>query len=451
MRETRRAVDSPEQNGLQYLSMKPHDRRAFIKRSALLAGAFSANSLFRQAHAEEFEVAAGAVAGLAPAEVAQNEDYWSTIQRAYSVNPDIINLNNGGVSPAPIVVQEAVERYNQLSNEGPSYYMWQILDQGREPLRQKLAALAGAQPGEIAIDRNSTEALNTIIYGLPLKAGDEVIGTKQDYPHMIEAYRQRAERDGIVYKQISFDFPVEDDDAIVKAYEQAITPQTRLIHVTHMINWVGQTMPVAKIADMAHAHNIEVLADGAHSFGLIDFKIPDLRCDYFGTSLHKFLSAPIGTGMMWVQSDKIEKLWPLTCASNRHSADIRKFEDLGTRSFPLEQGIGEAINFHEGIGSQRKQERIFYLKNYWSTRVASIPKVKLHTSLRPEYSCAIGGVSIDGMTPGQVSGALFERWKIHTVGIVWENISCVRITPHVYTRVADLDTLVGAIGELAQA
>ena len=428
----------------------PHDRRSFLRRSAVLAGAFSANSLFRQAHASEFEDAARGVAGRAPAEVAQNEDYWSVIQRAYSVNPDIINLNNGGVSPAPIVVQEAVERYNQLSNEGPSYYMWQILDQGREPLREKLAALAGAKPGEIAIDRNSTEALNTIIYGLPLKAGDEVIGTKQDYPHMIEAYRQRAERDGIVYKQISFDFPIEDDDAIVKAYEEAITARTRLIHVTHMINWVGQTMPVAKISDMAHAHGIEVLSDSAHSFGLMDFKIPELRCDYFGTSLHKFLSAPIGTGMMWVREDHIEKLWPLTCAADPHSADIRKFEDLGTRSFPLEQGIGEAINFHEGIGSRRKQERIFYLKNYWSTRVQSIPKVRLHTSLSPEYSCAIGGVSIDGMTPGQVAGALFDRWKIHTVGIVWENISCVRVTPHVYTRVADLDTLVGAIGEIAK-
>jgi selenocysteine lyase/cysteine desulfurase len=188
--------------------MNLSDRRGFLKRTAVLAGAFSVNTLFRQAHAAEFEAAARNVVGRAPAEVAQDEDYWSVIQRAYSVNPDIINLNNGGVSPAPIVVQEAVERYNQLSNEGPSYYMWQILDQGREPLRQKLAALAGAQPGEIAIDRNSTEALNTIIYGLPLKAGDEVIGTKQDYPHMIEAYRQRAERDGIVYKQISFEFPI---------------------------------------------------------------------------------------------------------------------------------------------------------------------------------------------------------------------------------------------------
>jgi len=371
------------------------------------------------------------------------------IQRCYSVNPDIINLNNGGVSPSPIVVQQAVERYNQLANEGPSYYMWQILDQGREPLRAKLAALAGAKADEIAVNRNATEALNTIILGLPLKAGDEVIGTKQDYPHMIQAYKQRADRDGIVYKQISFDLPTEDDDAIVKAYEGAITPRTKLIHVTHMVNWVGQTMPAAKIADMAHAHGIEVIADGAHSFGLMDFKIPDLKCDYFGTSLHKFLSAPIGTGMMWVKAEKIEKVWPLPSSGTPHSSDIRKFEELGTRSFPLEQGIGEAINFHEGIGSKRKEQRIGYLKNYWASRVQSIPKVKLHTSLNLNYSCAICGVSIDGMTPGQVSGALFDRYKIHTVGIVWENISCVRVTPHVYTTISDLDKLVGAIGEIA--
>ncbi len=254
--------------------MNSTGRRTFLKRAATLAGAFSVNSLFQQAHGELWAEAAANVSGLSAEQAAQNEDYWSVIQRSYTVNPDLINLNNGGVSPAPLVVQQAVERYNELSNEGPSYYMWSILDQGREPLRAKLAQLAGAQPGEIAIDRNSTEALNTIIYGLDLKSGDEVVGTRQDYPNMINAYRQRAMREGIVYKQISFDFPIEDDEQIVKAYEAAITPRTKLLHVTHMINWVGQTMPVAKIADMAHAHNIEVIADGAHSFGLLDFKIP---------------------------------------------------------------------------------------------------------------------------------------------------------------------------------
>ena len=429
--------------------MNLHGRRTFLKQAATLAGAFSVNSLFHQAHAAEWAAASARIAPLSPELAAQDEDYWSVIQRAYTVNPNLINLNNGGVSPAPLVVQEAVARYNELSNEGPSYYMWGILDQGREPLRERLARLAGAQPGEIAVDRNSTEALNTIIFGLPLQRGDEVIGTKQDYPHMIEAYRQRALREGIVYKQISFDFPIEDDEQIVKAYEEAITPNTKLIHVTHMINWVGQTMPVRKIADMAHPRGIEVLADGAHSFGLMDFKIPDLHCDYFGTSLHKFLSAPIGTGMMWIQADKIGKVWPLVCAGDPHSSNIRKFEDLGTRSFPIEEGIGEAINFHEGIGSKRKEERIRYLKDYWATRVQSMPKVKLHTSLDARFSCAICGVSIDGMTPSDFANRLFNDYKIHTVGIVWENISCVRVTPHVYTTTDDLDKLVRAIGEIS--
>lgn len=426
-----------------------NDRRIFLKQAATLAGAFSVNSLFSQAHAAEWQKASQKINHLSPVQVAEDEDYWSVIQRSYSVNPGIINLNNGGVSPSPIVVQQAVERFNQMANEGPSYFMWRILDQGREPLREKLAGLAGANPEEIAINRNATEALNTIILGLDLKSGDEVVGTKQDYPHMIQAYKQRAMRDGVVYKQISFDFPIEDDAQIVKAYEEAITPKTKLLHVTHMINWVGQVMPVKKICDMAHAKGIEVICDGAHSFGLMDFKIPDLGCDYFGTSLHKFLSAPIGSGMMWVKKEKIEKIWPLPSSGEPHSKDIRKFEELGTRSFPIEQGIGEAINFHEGIGPKRKEERIRYLKNYWASKVQQIPKVKIHTSLNAKYSCAICGVSVDGMTPGELDTALFNNYKIHTVGINWENISCVRVTPHVYTSLHDLDKLVKAIGEIA--
>jgi len=426
-----------------------NDRRIFLKQAATLAGAFSVNSLFNQAHAADWHQAREKVKHLTDLQVAEDEDFWRVVQQSYTVNSNIINLNNGGVSPSPLVVQQAVERYNQLSNQGPSYYMWRILDQGREPLREKLANLAGALPDEIAINRNATEALNTIILGMDLKSGDEVIGTKQDYPHMISAYRQRAMREGIVYKQLSFEFPIEDDEQIVKAYENAITPKTKLLHVTHMINWVGQVMPVRKICDMAHEKGIEVIVDGAHSFGLMDFKIPDLHCDYFGTSLHKFLSAPIGSGMMWIKKEKISKIWPLLGDDNPHNPDIRKFENLGTRSFPIEQGIGEAVNFQEGIGSKRKEERIRYLKNYWAEKVQHIPKVKLHTSLNAKYSCAICGVSIDGMTPGELDTALFEKYKIHTVGINWENIHAVRVTPHVYTTLQDLDKLVRAIAEIA--
>jgi selenocysteine lyase/cysteine desulfurase len=384
-------------------------------------------------------------------EAATNEDYWQVIQQGYTVNSNIINLNNGGVSPSPRVVQEAVERYNSLSNQAPSYYMWRILDQGREPLRKKLALLAGSSSEEIAINRNATEALNTVIYGLNFNKGDEIIGTKQDYPNMIHAWNQRALRDGIVYKQISFDFPIENDDAIVSAFEKAITPKTKLLHVTHIINWVGQILPVQKICAMAERKGVEVLVDGAHSFGLLDFNVPDLGCDYFGTSLHKFLSAPIGSGMLWIKKDKIEKVWPLICADKPNSSDIRKFENLGTRSFPIEQGIGEAIAFHTAIGSKRKEERIRYLKNYWATKVKNVPGVRIHTSLKDEYSCAIAGVTIDGLTPAELDQQLFAKYKIHTVGIVWENIRCVRITPHVYTRPADLDVLVDAITAIARS
>lgn len=424
-------------------------RRKFIQKMGLLAGAFSANNLFNELHAASWDAAGQKIDGLAPETVAADEDYWSVIQQGYSVDSNLIILNNGGVSPSPRVVQDAVERYNKLSNQGPSYYMWRILDQGREPLRQKLAVLAGCSAEEIAINRNTTEALNTVIYGLDLRAGDEVIGTKQDYPNMIQAYKQRALREGIVYTQLSFNFPVESDAEIVDAFEKAITPKTKLIHVTHIINWVGQIMPVKKICAMARKHNIEVIVDGAHSFGLLDFKIPELGCDYFGTSLHKFLSAPIGSGMLWIKKEKIEKIWPLLCNSEPRSADIRKFETLGTRSFPIEQGIGEAVNFQNAIGSKRKEERIRYLKNYWANKVKDIPKVKIHTSFKPEYSCAICGVSVDGMTPGELDSALFSTYKIHTVGIVWENISCVRVTPHVYTKLQDLDKLVLAIEEIA--
>ena len=426
-----------------------NDRRVFLKQAATLAGAFSVNSLFNQAHAADWEKASQKINHLSPAQAALDEDYWSVIQRSYTVNPNIINLNNGGVSPSPLVVQQAVERYNQLANEGPSYFMWRIMDQGREPLREKLAGLAGVNPEEIAINRNATEALNTIILGLDFKSGDEVVGSKFDYPHMVRAYKQRAMRDGIVYNQVSLNLPSENDDELVKAYENAITSKTKLVHITHVINWVGQIMPVKKICDMAHAKGIEVIVDGAHSFGLMDFKIPDLGCDYFGTSLHKFLSAPIGSGMMWIKKEKIEKVWPLPSSSEPHSKDIRKFEELGTRSFPIEQGIGEAINFHEGIGSKRKEERIRYLKNYWALKVQHIPKVKLYTSLNAKYSCAICGVGIDGMTPAELDNALFSGYKIHVVGINIENISCVRVTPHVYTTLHDLDKFARAIEEIA--
>lgn len=424
-------------------------RRRFLQQIGATAGAFSATSLFNQLHASEISSANHLVRDLSATKVATNEDYWSVIQQAYTVNPSIINLNNGGVSPSPRVVQEAVERYNKLANEGPSYFMWEILDQGREPLREKLAELAGCNKEEIVINRNATESLNTIIFGLDLKAGDEVIGCKLDYPNHMNAWRQRALRDGLVYNQLSFNFPIENDDEIVAAYEKAITPKTKVIHVTHVINWVGQIMPVKKISAMAHKHGLQVVCDGAHSFGLLDFKIPDLGCDYFATSLHKFLSAPIGSGMMWIKQEHISKVWPLLGNGDPRSTNIRKFETLGTRSFPIEQGIGEAINFQLAIGSKRKEERVRYLKNYWAEQVVNTPKVSIKTSLKAPYSCAICGVHIEGMSPADLGRTLFSKYKIHTVAIEYESVKCVRVTPHVYTRLPELDKFARAIKEIA--
>jgi selenocysteine lyase/cysteine desulfurase len=384
-----------------------------------------------------------------PDTLATDEDFWYYIQQCYTTNANVINLNNGGVSPQPLVVQEAVERYNRLSNEAPSFYMWRTLDQGREPLRMKLAEVAGCSPEELAVNRNSSEALETIIFGLRLKAGDEVVLTKQDYPNMINAWKQRAHRDGIVLKWLNFEFPIEDKSFLVNEFVNAFSPKTKVVQLTHIINWMGQILPVREIAREARKRGIEVLVDAAHTFAHLDYKIPDLECDYFGASLHKWLCAPFGSGLLYVKKDKIKNLYPLLAAGDPESDDIRKFENLGTRSFAIEQAIGQAINFHQMIGAERKQKRLQYLKNYWAEKVSALPNVKIGTSLRPEFGCAIALLQVEGKKPEDVSDFLFNKYKIHTVSINWENIHGVRITPNVYTTLSDLDRLVKAVEELS--
>lgn len=381
-------------------------------------------------------------------ELVRDEHYWYQIKQAYTVSPSVMNLNNGGVCPQPKVVQEALERYNKLANEAPSYYMWQILDQGREPLRTQLANLAGCSPDELAINRNASEALETVIFGLRLKAGDEVVLTKQDYPNMINAWKQREKRDGIVLKWISFDFPIENAEAITRKFAEAFSPKTKVVQITHVINWTGQILPVRDIASEARKRGIEVLVDAAHSFAHINYKISDLDCDYWGTSLHKWLCAPFGSGLLYVKKDKIRNLYPLFGANDPESEDIRKFENLGTRSFPIEQAIGQALHFHNMIGSDLKERRLHYLKNYWAERVSQLPGVTVKTSLLPAFACALAIVAVDGMTPADVSSYLFREFKIHTVAIEWENISGVRITPNVYTTTDDLDILVRAFRKM---
>lgn len=426
------------------------NRRRFLQKAGIFSATAFFTSIAKPSWSRNLDRALREAEGISPADLASEEDFWYYIQQSFTVSPSLINLNNGGVSPAPKTVQDAMKRYYDYCNEAPSYYMWRILDQGREPLRQNLANLAGCSPEEIAINRNSSEGLETVIFGMQLKAGDEVVAAKQDYPNMINAYKQRELRDGIKMVWINLELPSEDENYMVNQYVNAFTSRTKVVHITHIINWNGQILPVKKIAAEAHKRGIEVIVDGAHSFAHFDFKIPDLDADYFAASLHKWLFAPIGSGMLYVRKSKIKNIYPLFAMGDPLKDDIRKFEALGTRPMFIEQAIGKSLEFHEMIGSERKEKRLHYLKNYWFDKVKDIPKVKLHTSFDPKWGCAIGNISVDGKKVGDLDSFLLEKYHVHTVGIEWENIHGVRVTPNVYTTLKNLDVLVEGIAAFAK-
>jgi len=378
----------------------------------------------------------------------QDENFWRLVRQAFYTTPGFINLNNAGVSPQSRQVQEAESRYLEYSNEAPSFYMWRSLDKNREPIRARLAEMAGADPEEVAINRNATEALDTVIFGLNLKKGDEVVLCRQDYPLMIHAWRQREAREGIVLKWVDLNLPVEDEEFLIQAYTSLFSPQTRVLHLTHMINWTGQILPAKAIAEKARARGIRVLLDAAQSFAQLDIKIAELGADYAGTSLHKWLCAPFGTGMLYVKKDRISDLWPLFPTEEPLGPDIRKFENLGTRSTPAEMAIGPAIEFHHMIGSQRKARRLEYLKNYWTEQVKDLPRLKLHSSLDPRFGGAIVNFSIEGMDYRELSNRLHKEHRIHVSPVKWTGIEGVRATPQVYTSLEELDRLVMAISKL---
>lgn len=429
--------------------MANEPRRQFLQKLGLFSATTLAGGINATTWGANLETALINAQSLSPDQLATEEDFWYYIQQSFTVSSGIINLNNGGVCPAPRTVQDAMKRYYDYSNEAPSYYMWRILDQGREPLRKRLAELAGCSKEEIAINRNSSEGLETVIFGLTLEKGDEIVAARQDYPNMVNAYKQREERDGIKMVWISLELPSEDPDYMVRQYVNAFTDRTKVVHITHVINWNGQILPVRKIADEAHKRGIKVIVDGAHSFAHFNFSIPELGADYFATSLHKWLYAPIGTGMLYVKKEHIAPLYPLFAAGNAKEDNIRKFEALGTRPFYNEQAIGKAIDFHELIGIERKMKRLHYLKNYWMNKVKEIPGVKLNTSLDPKWGCAIGNVVVEGKTPAALDSFLLDKYKVHTVAIEWENIKGIRVTPNVYTTLKDLDVLVEGITQFA--
>lgn len=427
------------------------DRRRFLFTSAGAASSLSLLASVNKVFAAELESQVNRIEKMSAEAAAADEDFWGWVRESYTVSPNLINFNNGGVSPQPKVVQDAHIRFYQYCNEAPSYYMWRILDQGREGLRMKLADIAGVSADEICINRNATEGLNTVIFGLNLKAGDEVVLSKYDYPNMMNAWKQREKRDGIKLVWIDIPQPTEDDKTIVDLYAKAITSKTKIVHVTHMINWSGNIVPVKAIADMAHAKGCEVIVDAAHSFAQFDFKLADTGADYLATSLHKWLGAPLGSGMLYIKKDKIKNVWALLSAPQPDSDDIRKFENLGTRNMAAEMAIGAAVDFHNVIGIKRKEARLRYLKNYWIEKAIKLKNAQVCTSLKPQYSCAIGNIGFESWKANDIEARLYEKQKIHTTSIVLEKINGIRVTPNVYTNLYDLDLLVKGLTDIANS
>jgi selenocysteine lyase/cysteine desulfurase len=410
-------------------------RRTFL---ALAAGA-SGVAAFRDDGLDRVLAASRAAEGVAPEAVAADEGYWREIQQAFTVNRAYVNLNNGGVCPSPRVVQEAMKRYLDLSNEAPVYTMWQLLEPQIESVRRELAREFGCDPEEMAITRNASEGLETLQLGLDLKAGDEVLTTTHDYPRMLTTWRQRERRDGIVLKTITFPFPPPSLDALAERFEQGLTPRTKVILVCHMTNLTGQVFPVKRICRMARERGIETIVDGAHAFAHFPFTHGDLDCDFYGTSLHKWLFAPHGTGFLYVRRSKIGKVWPLMAAEKKQDEDIRKFEEIGTHPAANHNAIAEALVFHRGIGIERKAARLRYLRDCWMKRLAGQPRVRIHTSFDPALSCGIGNVQVEGVDSEKLAKHLFDARRIIVVPIKHAEFEGVRVTPCVYTTTDEVD------------
>ncbi len=400
------------------------DRRNFLSLAGKSLGLAALSSSAIASLLKEIQAAAKTVAHLTPEQAAMDEDYWSTIQNAFTVTRGIINLNNGGVSPSPRIVTEALVRYIWQQEDATAYTMWQILEPQSETIRTGLAELFGCDREEIAITRNASESLETLLLGLDLKSGDEVLTTTQDYGRMLTTIRQREQREGIKLNLIKIPIPPKNVNEITAAFERAITPRTRLIQIAHQINITGLAQ--------------------------FDFKQKDLDCDYFGTSLHKWLYAPKGTGLLYVKRDKIAKVWPLFAAEEKQKSDIRKFEEIGTHSAAPKLAIGEALLFHNGIGGKRKEARLRYLSRYWMDQLKSIPKVRFNTSFDPAQMCAIANVQIEGLEQGKIGSYLFSQHHIFTTPIVHEEFQGLRITPNLYTTLLELDRFCEVMARIAR-
>ncbi|REJ78261.1 MAG: aminotransferase class V-fold PLP-dependent enzyme [Acidobacteria bacterium] len=415
------------------------DRRSFLSNTGKALGLMAVSSPAVGALLGEVRAAGKGLGNASPARVAMDEDYWSTIQQAFSVTRGIINLNNGGVSPSPRLVTEAFVRYTWQQEDATAYTMWRILEPQSETVREGLAEIFGCSAEEIAITRNASESLEILLMGMDFEPGDEILTTTQDYPRMLTTLRQREAREGLKLKLIKIPIAPEDPSQIALEFEKAVSPKTKLILISHQVNITGQITPVKDVCRMARKRGIETIVDGAHSFAQFDFRQDDLDCDYFGTSLHKWLHAPKGTGLLYVKKEKIPKVWALMASEEKNNQDIRKFEEIGTHSAAMRLAIGEAVLFHNAIGGKRKEERLRYLSRYWMDRLRSIPNVGFNTSFDPRQFCAIANVKVDGMDPGEIGNYLMSKHKILTTPIVHDEFTGIRITPNIYTATWELD------------
>ena len=423
-------------------------RRAFL-RGAGAAGTFTLASL-RVDALERVASAAAAVGAQTPAEIARDEFFWREIQQAFTLDRTIVNLNNGGVCPSPRVVHEALKRYLDISNQAPVYHMWQILEPNIESVRRGLARELGCDPEELAITRNASEALQIAQLGIDLQPGDEVLTTNQDYGRMLNTWRQRVRRDAIKLNEIAFPVPPPSMADLAQRLEQAITPRTKIIHFCHITNLTGQIFPMKEICAMARARGIKTIVDGAHAFAHFPFKANELECDYYGCSLHKWLTAPIGTGFLYVRRDLIPSTWPLQPAPKSMENNIRKFEEIGTHPASVHNAIAEALTFLHGIGLERKAARLHYLKTRWANRVASLPGVRLHTSLDPTQSCGLANVGLDAVDCVKLTEFFWTKHRIIVTPIKRDDYQGIRVTPNVYTTLEEIDTFAGILEDVAR-
>ncbi|MCX7974449.1 MAG: aminotransferase class V-fold PLP-dependent enzyme [Candidatus Aminicenantes bacterium] len=421
-------------------------RRAFLKTLGLTFGSLKFFSLEKKADASWLETKIKEIENLDPLDVAQDESFWFHVQEAFDVDRSLINLNNGGVHPAPRLVMQALHRYLDFANAAPTVNSWGYIRTRREFIRQKIAETFGCSPEEIAITRNVTESLQIVLLGIDLKPGDEIITTTHDYPSMKNALFQREKREGIKVKLVPFPYPALNKQELVDCFAQNITPRTKMILVCHITNLTGQIFPVKDISQLAREKGIELVIDGAHSFGHLVDQQKDLDCDIYGGNLHKWMMAPIGTGFLYVKKEKIKKIWPLFPSPDPQSDDIRKFEHYGTHPEPIWLAIGEALSFHHTLGPKRKEERLRYLKDYWAKALAILPGVKILTSFNPELACGLGSFTVEGRDMLRLSQILMDKHRIHTTaGILPDGVPFMRITPSIYTTLKELDYFIEII------